>query len=137
MTKVGYKKLVAVLFILFLSLGFNLVINTTSAYNFSQDSGLNTTADKAGFSQSLKTLTPETISGQIISIILFFLGVVFISLIIYGGMVWLTSEGNDQKITKAKGTLTMAFIGLSLVVAAYAISRFVIAYFSSTALKSS
>jgi len=130
------KKILIISALLFFCFGFSLLSKTASAYNFNQDSGLDTTASQAGFTEQLKTLTPESLAGQAISIILFFLGVLFISLIIYGGMVWLTSEGNEQKITKAKGTMTMAFIGLSLVIAAYAISRFVIAYFSAIALKS-
>ena len=62
--------------------------------------------------------------GDIISIILSFVGVVFFILIIYAGISWMTSQGNEQQITKAKGLLFNAIIGLVIVFAAYAIVSF-------------
>ena len=64
--------------------------------------------------------------ARIIQAILGFLGVIFIVLIVYSGFVWMTSAGNSEKIDKAKQTLVAAAIGAAIVLAAYAITFFVI-----------
>lgn len=61
----------------------------------------------------------------IINYLLGFLGIVFIALIIYGGLVWMTSLGNDQKIEQARKILGNAAIGLAIVLASYAVTLFV------------
>jgi hypothetical protein len=47
-------------------------------------------------------------------------------LMIYGGYNWMTAAGDEQKIDKAKDTIRAAMIGLIIIIAAYAISIFVI-----------
>ena len=64
--------------------------------------------------------------SMIIRVLLSFLGVIFVILIIYAGFLWLTSAGNEDKISKAKKTMTAAVIGLAIVLAAYTITYFVI-----------
>ncbi len=54
------------------------------------------------------------------------LGVIFLVLIIYAGYNWMTAQGEEEKVTKAKDTLQRAVIGLIIVIGAYAISYFVI-----------
>ncbi len=68
----------------------------------------------------------DTVIGQIIAVILGFLGVIFLALIIYSGFQWMTAGGNEETITKAKKRLTNAAIGLVIVMAGYIISYFVI-----------
>ena len=53
------------------------------------------------------------------------LGIIFIILIILSGFNWMTSEGDEQKISKAKDTIRTAIIGLFIVIAAYSITYFV------------
>ena len=53
------------------------------------------------------------------------LGIIFIVLIMLSGFNWMTSEGDEQKITKAKETIRTAIIGLFIIIAAYAITHFV------------
>lgn len=54
------------------------------------------------------------------------LGVVFIGLIIYAGVLWMTAQGDDKQVTKAKNVLIQAIIGLTITISAYAITNFVI-----------
>lgn len=68
----------------------------------------------------------ETIIGKVIQGALSLAGVVFVILAVYAGYRWMTAEGDSDKITKAKDTLTAAIIGLAITLAAYAISIFVI-----------
>jgi hypothetical protein len=72
---------------------------------------------------------PNSLSStiaEIILIVLGFLGIVFIVLTIYAGLMWMTSAGNEDKITTAKKTLVAAVIGLTIVLGSYAITRFVL-----------
>ena len=55
------------------------------------------------------------------------LGILFVVLIVYAGILYLTSQGEDTNTKKAKKLLTQATMGLIIVVAAYAISNFVLA----------
>ncbi len=71
------------------------------------------------------TTLAETIA-KIIKIVLGFLGVIFIVLIIYAGFSWMTSAGNEEKISKAKKTMAAAVVGVAIIIAAYAITFFVI-----------
>ena len=67
---------------------------------------------------------PDVI-GQIVSKGLSLVGVLFFLLALYAGFTWMTALGNSENVTKAQGILEAAVIGLALVSAAYAITRFV------------
>lgn len=63
--------------------------------------------------------------GQIVGLALSFVGVIFLILMIYAGVTWMTAQGNDQQVNKAKNLLINATIGLVIVFAAYAITAFI------------
>lgn len=84
---------------------------------------LNQTASAAGV-KTEKGL-PELV-GSFISAALGLLGVVLVVLVIYAGFIWMTAQGNDEKIKKAKGMITSAVIGMIIIFAAYAITNFVV-----------
>lgn len=65
-----------------------------------------------------------TRAGQIISVVLSFVGVLFFILMIYAGILWMTASGNEQQIGKAKSLLINAIIGIVIVFSAYAITNF-------------
>jgi len=67
---------------------------------------------------------PETI-GNIITVVLGFLGIIFIVIIIYAGFIWLLSNGDDGKIKKAKGMIINSIIAVVIIFLAYAITTFV------------
>lgn len=71
----------------------------------------------------------------LISVILGFLGIVFLVLTIMAGFKWMMSQGNEDEIKKAKGSLKNSIIGLVIVLAAYAITYSIFRYlpFSSNA----
>jgi len=64
--------------------------------------------------------------GRIINIFLSILGVLFLIYTVYAGYLYLISSGNEEKVDKAKSILRGSIIGLIIVLAAYAITRFVI-----------
>lgn len=63
--------------------------------------------------------------GSIIGIVLSFIGVLFLILMLYAGILWMTASGNDEKVKKAKDLIINAIIGLIIVSAAYAITAFI------------
>lgn len=46
------------------------------------------------------------------------LGLIFMVLIIWGGFKWMTAAGNEEQVTKAKGVIRNATIGLALILLA-------------------
>ncbi len=67
----------------------------------------------------------QTKVGLIVGIVLSFVGVLFLGLMIYAGITWMTAQGNDQQVTKAKTLMINSVIGIIIVFAAYAITAFI------------
>ncbi|MDL1953413.1 hypothetical protein FBR07_04530 [Candidatus Uhrbacteria bacterium UHB] len=66
------------------------------------------------------------IVGRIINVILGFLGIILLVLVLYAGFLWMTAGGNEDQVKKAKQYITNSVIGLIVIVAAFAISNFVL-----------
>ena len=86
--------------------------------------GLDQTATQAGYDlgggDPVSSL-PEMIGTSIKSLI-GLLGVIFMGLIIYAGILWMTAAGNEERVTKAKKMLSNATIGLVIVIISWAIT---------------
>lgn len=54
------------------------------------------------------------------------LGVIFLILMVYAGMLWMLAEGDEKKVSNARGYIFHSILGLILVLASYAITSFVI-----------
>jgi hypothetical protein len=67
-----------------------------------------------------------TIAGRIINVVLGFLGIVLLGYLLYAGFLWMTSGGESDKAEQARTMITNAIIGLVIIVAAFAISSFVL-----------
>ena len=87
--------------------------------------GLEGSAGQAGLkTPAAQTPLPSRI-GTIVGIALSFVGVLFLILIIYAGISWMTAAGNDQQVAKSKEIIIAAVIGLVIIFSAYAITNFV------------
>lgn len=64
--------------------------------------------------------------ARVIKTIFAFTGILALLQFIYGGLLWMTSSGNQEKITKGKNTLLWAILGIIVVFMSYAFVRFVI-----------
>lgn len=71
----------------------------------------------------------EEIVGNIIQLFLGFLGFVALVIIIVAGFKWMTSGGNEEKISKAKKMLVAGIIGLAIILASYIITVFLMRTF--------
>lgn len=135
MTKLIRKNIIRISLLACLSLLVSLpalAANTDrigGTYNFKDQSGLNAAANIAGYETGTSASTIDIIIGNIITVLLSFVGVVFFVLIIYSGFTWMTAQGNDEKVKKAKSILKNSVIGLIITLAAYTISFFLINYF--------
>jgi hypothetical protein len=63
---------------------------------------------------------------NIVRVLLGFLGIIAIVIILYGGFVWLTSAGNEEKVGQAKKIISAGIVGLIIIFVSYAIAEFVI-----------
>ena len=86
------------------------------------DYGLSKTAEAADLPTGGSV---ESVAGNVIGVGLTMVGVLFLVLMIYGGIRWMLARGNEQSTQKALDTITAAIIGLLIVTASYAVTNFV------------
>ncbi len=53
-------------------------------------------------------------------------GIIVLLFLIYGGWLWMTAEGNDEKVTQAKAILKTSFIALIIIFGAAMISSWIL-----------
>lgn len=87
-----------------------------------KDTGLLATREASGLQEGSLA---GFVSG-IITAVLGIIGVVFLILIVYGGFMWMISQGDDTKVKKARELLYYAILGLIIVISAGAITKFVL-----------
>lgn len=87
--------------------------------------GLGETAEKAGLKGAIKSSSIADLIGNVVGAALTMVGVLFLILMLYGGIIWMTARGNETETDKALKTIKSAIIGLIIVVASYAITNFV------------
>jgi len=92
----------------------------------SLDTTLGLSNGNVGASTGLGTQDVRQTIGKIINVALSLLGVIVLVIIIYGGFLWMTAGGNDEKVGEAKKWIFGGIIGLVIILSAYAIASFVI-----------
>ncbi len=80
---------------------------------------------EAGFEETIDDIGVTQIIVDVIQAFLGLLGIIFVILIIVGGYHWMTAGGNEEKVARARETISRAVIGLVIIVSAYAITYFV------------
>jgi len=88
-----------------------------------------------GLSDTAKLSTlPKTIGGQsdlvgvagvLVKTLLSLVGIFFLAMMIYAGVVWMKAMGRGEDVERAKEIIQAAIIGLIIVSASYAIANFV------------
>jgi hypothetical protein len=137
--KIKYN-IIAFVVLAFFSLMPSLVFGANLKNAFGAKEGadynpLDKVAESSGYEVSTENESIDPIIATIIQTALEFIGVIFLLLIIYGGYNWMTAAGDSGKVDTAKNTITRATIGLIVVLAAYAISYFVVRTLAETTLK--
>jgi len=68
----------------------------------------------------------RTLARTMVNFFLYFLGFLATLMIIYGGVLYVTSAGNDEGVGKAKKILIYAVVGIIVILLSYAIVNTVI-----------
>ena len=95
-----------------------------ASWSGAQDFGTGAVND--GLGGTLSSLDPREIAGRIINVALGILGVVAVGLNIYAGFLWMSSGGDEEKISNAKNILKNSVIGLLIIMSSWAIATFII-----------
>lgn len=74
----------------------------------------------------LGTADLESTVIKIVQWVLGFLGLIAVIIILYGGFIWMTAAGNEDKVATAKKIIGAAVVGLIVILLAWAIVTFVI-----------
>ncbi len=90
-------------------------------------SNLQNVAAKAGTTEG----DISSIIGTVINAVLTLVGLAFLVLMVYAGMLWMTARGESDQVDKARKIITGSLIGLVIVMSAYAITIFVTTSFNS------
>ncbi|MEK7072916.1 MAG: hypothetical protein AAB974_00565 [Patescibacteria group bacterium] len=64
--------------------------------------------------------------ASIINVFMGLLGIIAVVIILYGGFMWMTAAGNEERVDKARKMIVSGIIGLAIILSAYAIARFVV-----------
>jgi hypothetical protein len=130
-SRINKRALPLLLVILLIIFGFNKAVSVMAAGDFGIKGAAQGTS-LIGTNQSVQanTTVPELI-GKIVGFVLSFVGAIFFLLILYAGLLWMIAFGNGERVDKAKSIVEHAAVGLVIVLAAYAISRFVFSNLTS------
>lgn len=103
-----------------------------AADSICDDDNLKATADgrallKAAGCSDFGTDKPTAvpIALNIINVVLSFVGLIAVGVIIYGGILYVTSTGDSAKIHKAKNCILYGVVGLVVAIMAFAIVAFI------------
>lgn len=121
-TKKHLTALKAFTYVLFGSLAVAPVVAYAQTSKLLEYSGASTVLPHVA---GLGTNSIGSIAASIISTIMLLLGLVMVVLIIYAGILWMTAQGESDKIDKAKKTMNNAAIGLMLVVSSMSIANYI------------
>lgn len=81
---------------------------------------------KYGESTGLGNQDPRETAAAIIRAALGILGIVAVVIVLWGGVLWMTAGGNDDRVATAKKILFSGLIGLIIILSAFALTNFVI-----------
>jgi len=110
--------------LLFFSLLIPMVTSAQGGLANSIDRAVNVSYT-AGY-EGDEPINPYTLAELIIQLVLGFLGLLFFIIIIVAGYQWLTSGGNEDKISHARDRIKNALIGLVVILFAYILTVFII-----------
>lgn len=84
---------------------------------------------EAARTDDMSTKPIGTTIGNVVNVLLYFVGAIAVIIMIWGGFQYITSSGDSQKATTAKNTIMYAVIGIVVVVMSYAIVNWVFGLF--------
>lgn len=85
-----------------------------------------TALEEFGTASTLPTDSIAIIIARVIRVALTLVGIIFVSVIIYAGFLYLLARGEPEPIKKAKRIFQQSIIGLIIIFSAYAITTFIL-----------
>lgn len=85
--------------------------------------------------QNLKNITPNSFISGAINIALTLTIIVFFFIFLVGGYRWITSSGDDKKLTLARNQITNGLIGLLIILSSWVIMGILGSVFDINILK--
>ncbi len=70
--------------------------------------------------------TPTKLIGKVLNSVFGIVGSLALVMFVYGGLTWMTSSGNQEKIQKGRDILVWSAIGLFVIFSSYALVRVVL-----------
>jgi len=108
-------------------LGLVMLTSSVQAQGIKSSGGpLDSVAAKAGVQDQGSI---DTIAGTAINAVLQMVGLIFMALTVYAGILWMTARGNEDQVQKAQRIITASLIGLVITISAYAITVFITSRF--------
>jgi hypothetical protein len=84
------------------------------------------TSAPVGLPTPLAGISLQQLAGRIVNYMLGIAGAIGLLMFVYGGVVWMTAAGNQEKITEAKKTVVWSVMGLVMLFGSYVVVKFII-----------
>ncbi|PKM91170.1 hypothetical protein CVU82_03925 [Candidatus Falkowbacteria bacterium HGW-Falkowbacteria-1] len=95
------------------------------------DYGLNVTSKQGKLEQAFRPVGSDAGGylvdklGGVTGVLLSFVGLLFLILMIYGGLLWMTASGNDQQVVKSRNVMVWAAVGIVIVFISFILVQFI------------
>ncbi len=116
-----YLKIILLVWLVIIVILPQIVWAANPALNKLQEVGSD---GKGPYTAATPTTLPYVI-GIVVQSALAMVGAIFIVLMLYAGYNWMIARGEEEKVSKAKDTITASIIGIIIVVGAWAIWKFI------------
>lgn len=74
---------------------------------------------------------PSNLINKIVNVLLYIVGAISVVMIIVGGLLYATSNGDSGRVTLAKNTITYSVVGLVVAFLAFAVVQFIVTKFTT------
>lgn len=94
------------------------------------------TGESAGFAPKDKGGEVDfiVILGKYVNGLLGLMGILFLVLIMYGGFMWMSAAGNEDRVTKAKKIIIGSTLGIAVIMLALMLTHFILFIFGKAVI---
>lgn len=69
--------------------------------------------------------TPEALIGKVINAAMGIMGAIALAMYVYGGVIWMTAQGNSENVTRAKSLIVWTSMGVVVMLSSYVLVNFI------------
>ncbi|MFA7088073.1 MAG: pilin [Patescibacteria group bacterium] len=113
-------------FILAIFLSFSFSANAQSNLGQSNPASSPCPPGSLCLDNPLGVSSPQALIGKVINSILGVVGSIALLMFVYGGLTWMLSSGNQEKVKKGRDIIVWSAIGLAVIFISYALTRLVL-----------